>query len=104
MSASLSNTVALVNNQTFTHRVEAAVVEHAVTIASESSTTPWPPRVGLAMSVLVDPTNRARTFVRLAANDPTISGCDSPADVPDDDLRRVVSTLWSAVAIAAPNV
>lgn len=109
MSASLTNTVAILNDAGFQKRVKAAMTEKALAVASGDATGPASPvlralRNSLAMAILADTTSRLDAFLRLVANDNGISATVNPVDVTDAQIRTVVDSMWEAVAVATRNL
>jgi hypothetical protein len=109
MSSSLAKSVALVNDTPFKSRVQAAMTELALEVAAGDPNGPANPvlralRQTLAMAVLADTAARLDPFLRLVANDNTISGAADAAAVTDAQIRAVVGGMWEAVAVAVPNL
>jgi hypothetical protein len=109
MSSSFTKTVALINDNGFKLRVQAAMIEKALIIASGDQGGPDDPvkkvmRLALAMAVLADAPSRVDPFLRLVANDDAVSGAADPAAVTDAQIRGMVAGMWEAVAVAIPNL
>lgn len=109
MSTSLANTVAMVNDPVFQNKVRAAMTEKALNIAGGDPGGPASAvlralRNSLAMAILSDAGARLDPFLRLVANDNTISGVADPTTVTDAQIRGVVDSMWEAVAVATRNM
>lgn len=103
-SADLSNTADWTTHATLPGLVQAATVDHAKSVFTETG-LPYPEhalREKLAGEVLRNARTYADTFLRLVAADPTISAAD-PATVDPADhqpvIRSVVADLWTRVAV-----
>lgn len=99
MSADLTNTVDLLRSDAFRDRVTAVVTEHAVAAMPEKPSTASD---FLAARVIHDAPAMVAPFVRLVADDQTVSA--TGRDFTDEDLRRVVAEKWATVATATPNL
>lgn len=106
MSSNLARTANLLADNAFLAKVKAAMTEHALSVANDT-TGSFPLRqitVGLATAVVYDADAYLPPFARVCADDAAISSSATTADVTDADLRRVVSTTWSAIAASVPNL
>lgn len=106
LSTDLGHTVDLLADNRFTARVKAAATEHART-AIASPPSAWRDRMAsdrLAMNVVYDAAQPSAVLARLVADDATVSGFATPADVPDGEIRRVIAAQWLAVASSMPGI
>lgn len=96
MSANLGNSAALVADPAFNERVQAAVVEHAITLIVAADIAPQ--AAALARRAVYNPTGYLPLWVGVCADDATISTNATATSVVDADLRRVITNSWDAAA------
>lgn len=99
MSASLTNSANLANDNGFRNRVRAAIIETATVIIGEDNSPIARIRKNLAAKVINDPDAWVRFFLYVVADNAQISQNTDPVAVTDDQIRAVVQSVWSAVAV-----
>lgn len=88
---------------TFRNRVTAAAVKVAVDVAAEATNVPQhDARVKLANLVLWRPREWGEILVLGVLTNPTI-GAD-PAGASDADVEFALASIWTAYALAAPDL